>query len=245
MFRFNRAYIQFSGLSGEVAVVALQTGLLPGLFTNNLTLKLPRNFGDLLHRTHNYMALEDQNQSRASLEGTKPAARPERVGRPERGRTGRDFQPRRYNAPGTAPPLWAGSETRVSTSQNPLPIRTVDAKSKANDPHSSRPPVDNCKAPPPPNRNRSKSPDQGGTSKRPRLNNNGGPVINVIYGGTSSGRDSSRGRKRYAQEEIVGSVVTNPPVVSHQEDMPLVFTKEDETEVKYPHQDALLVAAMI
>ncbi|GAB2216783.1 hypothetical protein Droror1_Dr00024562 [Drosera rotundifolia] len=68
------AYIQIPGLSGEVAVVALQTGLLPGLFINNLTLKPPRNFGNRLHRARNYMALEDQNRSGATLEGSNSVA---------------------------------------------------------------------------------------------------------------------------------------------------------------------------
>ncbi|GAB2274494.1 hypothetical protein Dimus_039089 [Dionaea muscipula] len=66
MARFNKVYIQIPGLSGEVAVVALQTGLRPGVLTDDLILHPPRSFGELLQRARSYMTLEDQNRTLAA-----------------------------------------------------------------------------------------------------------------------------------------------------------------------------------
>ncbi|GAB2267768.1 hypothetical protein Dimus_038682 [Dionaea muscipula] len=63
MSKFNKAYIQIPGLGGDVAMVALQTGLRPGAFLDDLILRRPEHFGQLLHRARNYMTLEDQHST--------------------------------------------------------------------------------------------------------------------------------------------------------------------------------------
>ncbi|GAB2298918.1 hypothetical protein Dimus_038544 [Dionaea muscipula] len=73
MARFNKTYIQIPGLSGEVAAVTLQTGLRPGVFTDDLILHPPRNFEKLLQRARSYMSLEDQNEARAALDTSSRA----------------------------------------------------------------------------------------------------------------------------------------------------------------------------
>ncbi|GAB2236097.1 hypothetical protein Drorol1_Dr00027832 [Drosera rotundifolia] len=114
MSRFNRTYIQIPGLREEVAIVALETGLLSGPFGDNLILKPPRNFRDLLHRARSYMTLDDRNRSRALLKAPNSITQPERVSRPELKSFKRDSLPRKFNTARMEPPTWVGNETRVS-----------------------------------------------------------------------------------------------------------------------------------
>ncbi|GAB2285681.1 hypothetical protein Dimus_039716 [Dionaea muscipula] len=53
-------YIQIPGLSGELAMTAVLTGLRSGMFLDDLTLRPPRSFNELLQRARRFMALEDQ-----------------------------------------------------------------------------------------------------------------------------------------------------------------------------------------
>ncbi|GAB2278416.1 hypothetical protein Dimus_039288 [Dionaea muscipula] len=64
MARFNRTYIQIPGLSGEVATTAILTGLRPGVFLDDLTLRPPHSFTELLQRARSFMTLEDQTRTR-------------------------------------------------------------------------------------------------------------------------------------------------------------------------------------
>ncbi|GAB2268979.1 hypothetical protein Dimus_038749 [Dionaea muscipula] len=119
----------------------------------------------------------------------------------------------------------------------------LDAKDKTENQPARRPPADNCKAPPKGKRDRRRSPDP--PSKKHIINNQGGVEIDVIHGGNSSGGDSNWSRKRYARGEHVDSVASTSQEIVEQPDVSLVFIKEDEAEVKYPHHDVILVTALI
>ncbi|GAB2294275.1 hypothetical protein Dimus_038290 [Dionaea muscipula] len=66
--RFNRTYIQIPGLSGELAMTAVLTGLCCGAFLDDLTLRPPHSFTELLQRARSFMTLEDQTRTRMTFD---------------------------------------------------------------------------------------------------------------------------------------------------------------------------------
>ncbi|GAB2238710.1 hypothetical protein Droror1_Dr00016612 [Drosera rotundifolia] len=119
-----------------------------------------------------------------------------------------------------------------------------EAKGKADDPQTRRPFADGCKAPPPAKKDWSQSPNRGG-NRRPRIGSANDVILNVIHDGSSNGGDSNRGRKRYARGETVELVAIDSQEAADYSYVPLVFTKGDEAQVKYPHQNVLLITAKV
>ncbi|GAB2270654.1 hypothetical protein Dimus_038867 [Dionaea muscipula] len=66
MARFNRTHIQIPGLSSELAMTAILTGLRSGVFLDDLTLRPPHSFTELLQRARSFMTLEDQTRTRTT-----------------------------------------------------------------------------------------------------------------------------------------------------------------------------------
>ncbi|GAB2271785.1 hypothetical protein Dimus_038933 [Dionaea muscipula] len=63
MSRFSKAYIEIPGVGKDVATAAIMTGLRPGPFRDDLSMRMPKTFDKLLQRAKRYMALEDLNDS--------------------------------------------------------------------------------------------------------------------------------------------------------------------------------------
>ncbi|XP_022848733.1 uncharacterized protein LOC111371045 [Olea europaea var. sylvestris] len=83
------------------------------------------------------------------------------------------------------------------------------------------------------NQNRDKGPE-GWRNKQPTAG-----TINIIIGGTTSGEDSSSGRKQYARQ---------PPIISRldlacTED--ITFGMEDLEGITFPYDDALVISAIL
>ncbi|GAB2216372.1 hypothetical protein Drorol1_Dr00024145, partial [Drosera rotundifolia] len=132
--------------------------------------------------------------------------------------------------------LAMGPKTRVLKQRR-------DAKSQANNPQTGGPLRTNARHLPDQERPEPKS--RRGGNGRPGIGGANDVIINVIHGGPSNGGDGNRGKKRYARGEAMELVATDPQEAADHGDVPLVFTKGDEAQVKYPHQDTLLITAKV
>ncbi|XP_024036872.1 uncharacterized protein LOC127898770 [Citrus sinensis] len=74
------------------------------------------------------------------------------------------------------------------------------------------------------------------------------PTIHVIAGGPTLAGDSNRARKNYGRYAMTGKeVLLNLPAAKRAKvrQVPIMWTKDDEEGILYPHEDALVIKALV
>ena len=74
------------------------------------------------------------------------------------------------------------------------------------------------------------------------------PTIQVIAGGPTLAGDSNRARKNYARYALTSKeVLFNLPTAKRAKvrQVPIMWTDDDEKGILYPHEDALVIKAMV
>ncbi|XP_024033525.1 uncharacterized protein LOC112095658 [Citrus clementina] len=74
------------------------------------------------------------------------------------------------------------------------------------------------------------------------------PAVRVIAGGPTLAGDSNRSRKNYARYAMTSKeVLLNTPAAKRARvrQLPIMWTDEDEEEILYPHEDALVIRATV
>ncbi|GAB2277325.1 hypothetical protein Dimus_039227 [Dionaea muscipula] len=122
MTRFNMAYIQIPSLGNDIALIAIQIGLRSNAFLDDLTLRRPADFGQLLQRTRTYMTLKDHNSAQAAFDPkverhreSKRDASSERDHRRDRSSRRSETRPHRIEHPRKehTPPMAPGEQVSI------------------------------------------------------------------------------------------------------------------------------------
>ncbi|GAB2288220.1 hypothetical protein Dimus_037982 [Dionaea muscipula] len=240
MSRFNKAYIQIPSLGGDVAMVALQTGLRSGAFLDDLTLRKPEDFEQLLQRAQDYMTLDSSRTSRQEprketesrsidkrcrKSSHRSNTRPSRVSNPpwvaERGQVLAAQSNRGYvKAPVNKPTpraipqekkRWCSFHKECAHDSRDCRVLRRQAEGDSQREHTRQ-------SDHPPKDNckpsffgrKDSNRSPSPDRKRSRITVSGAPIIHTISGGPSNGGDSARGRKKYARGEWVSSIAVMP-----------------------------------
>ncbi|XP_022872734.1 uncharacterized protein LOC111391716 [Olea europaea var. sylvestris] len=84
--------------------------------------------------------------------------------------------------------------------------------------------------------------NDGGRDRAPEAKRDGQPtagIINIIVGGIASGGDSNTGRKQYARQYMT------TPKAHHDDLEDITFGMKDLEGVSFPHDDALVISAIV
>ncbi|XP_021616539.1 uncharacterized protein LOC110617841 [Manihot esculenta] len=253
--RFNTKALQIPELDENRAVEAMQKGTTSPEFFGSLSRKLPTSLAELMKRVEKYIRQDDAlvtsrfakevadsgkapEERRSKRQEKKQSKRLEQYRQPWDRRDQRPFPPRipeqrplPPRVPENLMPLNASSTEMLMAVQDkeflqwPKPMRAENFEKK---PEGERP-------------------QPNPTAERPRrtgaglVNDGSSGTINMIVGGTG-GRMSRRGRKRGRDGE--GSSAEVMQIVDHSP-MTISFSPEDAQRFQMPHDDALVVEAVI
>ncbi|XP_022880904.1 uncharacterized protein LOC111398201 [Olea europaea var. sylvestris] len=236
MTRFNKERIQIPDLHITVAVSALTYAIRCETFKMSLSKTLPQTVTELLTRAEKYINMEETLNPRKpgpSHEKAKNKRQHDPIPRHELPRD------KRRNEASSAP------LTRLNTSKTNILMEIKDMKelkwpSRIKSPPDTR---DRSKGflknyighdkHPRNDRDNRKEPGAG-SSAQPTAR-----TINIIVGGIASGGDTSTGRKQYARQHA------HMPSESHDEVKDITFEATDLEGISYPHDDALVVSAIV
>ncbi|XP_022891671.1 uncharacterized protein LOC111406488 [Olea europaea var. sylvestris] len=228
MTRFNKERLQIPDLHITAAVSALTYAIKCEAFKMSLSKTPPKSVNELLTRTEKYMNMEEtmapkrKVSSSGRLDQKRPHESSLRLETPR-------VKPRK-DPPSTTFTHLNTSRDHGHTTEDCLALkREIKALIRRRFLSSY---INNEKHPRN-NQNEGKGPEDRG-NKQPNVG-----TINIIVGGTDSGGDSSSGRKQYARQRPIIS----RPDLGRTED--INFGMDDLEGIAFPHDDALVISAII
>ncbi|GFS38726.1 hypothetical protein Acr_00g0059080 [Actinidia rufa] len=216
--RFNQAVLDVEDPSDKVIIMAMMEGLRPGPLFDSLSKNVPETLSALQSKADKYIAAEELAEAKRRRRGKEDHKRKE----PDTRRV--DYREEtRYKRP--------DQDSKRSNNRRP---RTPPRRPEFDLPSLNTPVAQIARRP--------SSPERKYGDNRPTAGN-----IQTIHGGFRSGGCSTSSRKKHARSAFrsIEEEVYNLSSPCASDQPPITFSSDDLRGLHLPHDDALVVSAVI